>query len=45
MVAVLVEPRFIRVVVGRCRGADLLLEARQGDAVDAYVAVHPDVSS
>ena len=33
----------VGVVVGRCGGADLLLEARQGDAVDAHVAVHADV--
>ena len=45
MVAVLVVPGLVGVVVGRCRGADLLLEAGQGDAVDANVAVHADVSS
>ena len=43
-VAVRVEPRLVRVVVGRGRGADLLLEARQGNAVDTHVAVHADVS-
>src|SRR5215207_10531968 len=36
--------RLVRVVVWRCGGTDLLLEARQGDAVDAHVAVHADVS-
>jgi hypothetical protein len=45
VVAVRVVPRLGRVVVGRCRGADLLLEARQGDAVYAHVAVHADVLS
>ena len=38
-------PGLVWVVVGRCRGADLGLEAGQGDAVDAHVAVHADVSS
>src|SRR5215208_3270387 len=43
VVAVLVVPRLIRVVVGRCGGAHLFLETWQGDAVDAHVAVHADV--
>src|SRR5215204_2528594 len=43
MVTVLVVTAFVRVVVGRRLGADLLLEAREGDAVDAHVAVHADV--
>ena len=34
----------VGVVVGRGGGADLLLEAGQGDAVDANVAVHADVA-
>ena len=38
-------PRLVGVVVGRCGGANLVLEARQGDAVDAHVAVHADVPS
>ena len=41
----MVVPGLVGVVVGRRRGADLLLEARQGDAVDAHVAVHADIPS
>jgi len=36
--------RLAGVVVGGYGGADLLLEARKGDPVDADVAVHPDVT-
>ena len=45
MMVVVLMSGLVGVVVGRCRGTDLLLEARQGDAVDAHVAVHADVSS
>ena len=45
MVVVLVAPGLVGVVVGRCQGADLLFEARQGDAVDTHVAVHADIPS
>ena len=44
MVAVVVA-RLVGVVVGRGGGADLLLEAGEGDPVDADVAVHPDVAA
>src|SRR5215218_2540897 len=44
MVAVHVVPRLVRMVVGRGRRADLILEAGQGNAVDANVAVHADVA-
>jgi hypothetical protein len=37
--------RVVGVVVRRLRRADLVLEARQGDAVGAGVAVHPQVAA
>src|SRR5215217_7972008 len=44
VVVQMVVPRLVGMVVGCCRGADLLLKTGQGDAVDAHVAVHADVS-
>ena len=43
VVAVRMVARFVRMVVGRRGGANLLLETRQRDAVDTHVAIHADV--
>jgi hypothetical protein len=45
VMAAVLMPWFVRVVVGRRRVAGFRLETSQGDAVDAHVAVHADVSS
>ena len=44
VVVTVIVVRFVGMVVGCCGSTDLLLEAGEGDPVDADVAVHPDIT-